>query len=524
MDQLKRITPTLLLISALFLYVQMFVRLPGLSGDASIYWTFAKSMWTQGFFHFGPSGHATHGATSPLWAFLLSFVYLARPDWYEGFQGLSIVFTGLTAVSTGLLARHLTKSTTGGLLAANFLLLSADLHRYSSAGYDTGIITFVFVETIRATVLLSESQTRGRWAHWAAAMAALPLARPEGAMFFPIIAAWTGYFVGVQKRSLGAFLGFGVLAGLPSLVFYLWMYGETGQLVPTSVRGRELVALAKDTYWPPVPVYSLVYRTLGGLLAPEGPLEAAFAVVWLGLVGLGAVVTFQARRPLALLFIACPLSLLAMMLSRNPSSYVVRYSLPVVAMGATFATAACYALAERQRRLPDKTRTPATAVAVVMGLVLASAPALTIYQRARLPKPTGIAQVLDIEGTATLNQFLTKDHVAIVYEIQSQYWLNCKTIAGDGGIVGGDLYTYLKTKEIQAFHDLGVTHIFVSNAFDYRSIFDRTVMEHLWEVDPKVEVGETVEYQGVRLKKLVARPEQPMKPHWVAVYEVERSG
>lgn len=45
------------------------------NGDSSIYLTFAKSMWTRGLFYFGPEG-PWGGATSPLWALMLSLPYL----------------------------------------------------------------------------------------------------------------------------------------------------------------------------------------------------------------------------------------------------------------------------------------------------------------------------------------------------------------------------------------------------------------------------------------------------------------
>lgn len=519
---IRRSAPALLAATAVFMMWQMFTRLPGLSGDASIYWTFAKSMWTEGPFYFGTVG-PKHGATSPLWAFLLSIFYVIRPDTYQGFQGLSIVLTGCTAISTGLLARHLTKSTIVGLLAANFLLLSIPLHRYSSAGYDTGLITFTFVEAVRATVLLSENQSTKRWVHWMIPLSMLPLARPEGVLFFPVIAAWTAYFVGLKQGKIKEFLIFGFIAGLPSLIFYVWMGVATGHIVPTSVQGRDLVHSAKDTYWPPVPFYALVYRNFGGLAAPDGAHSAAFALTWMVMVALGVLHLVKVRRTHAILFGLLPLSLFCMMLWRNPSFYMVRYSLPVLTMGVTFGTMGVYSLALKVKALPEGKRAAVGAVGVLVGVALSLAPVITIVQRAHQPKEATIPDVLDIEGTKQLNAMLDPDCKAVVYEIQTQYWLNCKIIAGSG-IVGGEIFPYLATKDIEEFKKIGINHVFLSNAYDYRSIFDDTVMEHLWNVNDDVEIGGTVEYQGLTLKKLVARDFQIMKPHWIAVYKVIKGG
>lgn len=518
MHNIKRGLPAILALFALFLYAQMFVRLPGLSGDASIYWTFARSMWEQGPFYFGTVG-PKHGATSPLWAFLLSLLYLVKPHFYQGFQGLSIVLMGGTAISTGLLVRHLTKSTTFGVLAPCFLLMSIPLHRYTSAGYDTGLITWTFVEAVRAAVLLHENQTRGRWIHWAIPMAALPLARPEGVLFFPVIALWVGYFVGIKQGKMKDFLIVGFIAGLPSLFFYLWMYAQTGHIVPTSVQGRDLVHSANDTYWPPVAFHALVYRNFGGLLAPDGLHQAGFAFAWMGLVGLGVLQLLKTHRIPAVLFGLLPSTLFLMMLWRNPSFYMVRYSLPVLTMGVTFGTLGVYFLSQRIAALPQAKRMPVGGAAVIIGLVLCAAPVSVIYTRAHTPREATIPDVLDLAGTKIANELVGDNCTAVVYEIQTQYWLKCKIIAGSG-IVGGEIFPYLATKDIQKLKDIGVTHVFLSNAYDYRSIFDDTVMEHLWNVNDSVPVNGTVDYKGLTLKKLTARDFQIMKPHWIAIYEI----
>ncbi len=126
---------------------------------------------------------------------------------------------------------------------------------------------------------------------------------------------------------------------------------------------------------------------------------------------------------------------------------------------------------------------------------------------------------MDLTGTKVANELVDEDCVAVVYEIQTQYWLKCKIIAGSG-IVGGEIFPYLATKDIQKLKDIGVTHVFLSNAYDYRSIFDDTVMEHLWNVNDSVPVNGTVDYKGLTLKKLAARDFQIMKPHWIAIYEI----
>lgn len=515
---IRRFSSAILVALGLFMYWQMFARLPGLSGDASIYWTFARSMWEQGVFYFGEVG-PKHGATSPLWAFVLSLVHLVSPHWYEGFQGLSVVLTGGTAISTGLVVRRLTKSTIAGLMASDFVLLSVPLHRYSSGGYDTGLITFTMAEAVRTTILLNEKPSLSRWVHWGLVLSLLPLARPEGVVFFPILAAWTAYCVGLKQDRIKAFLVTGFCAGLPALFFYTWMYSQTGHFVPTSVQGRDLVHAAADSYWPPVPMYALIYRNFGGLVAPEGLHASAFAVVWMSLVAIGAVQLFYARRQLAILLGSLPTALFLMMCMRNPSYYMIRYSLPVLMIGVVFASYGLAWIAARIQRLSTPWKSTAGWAGVAVGSFLALAPIQVICQRAHLPKEATIADVLDVSGTEIVNRHLDADDVAIVYEIQTQYWLKCQTIAGSG-IVGGEIFRYLASKDIEELRKIGVTHIFLSNAFDYRSIFDGTVMEHLWNVNDDVAIGTTVEFQGMRLKKILARDFQIMKPHWIAVYEV----
>ena len=72
----------LLVAAALFAVSCAIERFHLVTGDASIYLVFAKSMWTDGLFHYGTDG-PKHGASSPLWALLLSF---ARPFFGDNFE------------------------------------------------------------------------------------------------------------------------------------------------------------------------------------------------------------------------------------------------------------------------------------------------------------------------------------------------------------------------------------------------------------------------------------------------------
>jgi hypothetical protein len=224
------------LVAVVFLGISASIRLFDSSGDASIYWVFAKSTWSHGLFHYGPGG-AAHGATSPLWMLILSAIYPFAGDNFIAYKIVGLVTVLLVGVSVFRLCRTIGFAKETASIAGCLMTSFVPLHIYSVQGYETALFAIVILEALRATIYLRdvENLTRSRLAAWVIGAGALPLARPEGGLF---LVAYCIALIVIHRSRLrdarGLILALGLVI-LPVVLVYGGLALVTGEIVPSSI-------------------------------------------------------------------------------------------------------------------------------------------------------------------------------------------------------------------------------------------------------------------------------------------------
>ena len=499
-------------------------RLGNAVGDASIYWVFADSAWEHGPFHYGADG-PKHGATSPLWALILM---LARPlagDNFLVYQVLGGAAFFLVAVATYRLTLFTCKSVPLALGAAAFLLFSRPLGFASTHAFETPLFAALLVETVLSTLKLHAAPARpGRipreLVRWALFGALLPLARPEGALAVMLLAPWV---LGHVRGNLRATALVGAMA-VPAGAYFGAMYLATGQLLPSSVAARQLLAGAGDVV--PKSALTIVASSAGLLFESKGWLYVCSNILQAALMAAGCWMLWKRKPVWAVALVSIPALYAALLLWKNPGFLHERYSAPLAPLGLTLAAAGLQPLL---RPWPAVASSLAKAMSpAIVLLLLPIVFALHVHQclttSFRPPKRSAL-DVLDFDGARTLEPRLQPTDLALVYEIQSQLYLGCRTISADG-VVGGEILPYLRSKDLAGFlREFSVTHVFVSQAFALRGIYRDTLLERLARAAEDQHVGDEYVEDGLRFTRIAERAAKPSirVPHWTSVYRVEQS-
>jgi len=508
------------------------LRLDWVVGDASIYWVFAKSAWEHGFLHFGADG-PKHGATSPLWAGVLM---LARPlcgDRTVLYKLLGFGTFLLVALSTYRLALFTSRSRGAAFCVAGFLLFYMPLAGPSSLSFETPLFALILIEAVLATLRLLESDadpapaSAGELARWVALAALLPLARPEGALVLCLLAPWAAYALRrrVPSWRRAAWMPAAVL--LPGAGYYLGMYAATGVLVPSSVAARRLLSELHDVW--PAPKAFIVGASAGLLFRPSRPLFIACDLLQAGLLALGWVASWRRRPSQALVLVSVPLALGLLMLWQNPGFLYRRYAAPLGPIGLAFAGVGARELV-RALEAPLGRLRPGARAAGRLALALPFLAVFVLHARrayglSRAPAVRTDAEVLDRAGSELLADLLEPSDLALVHEVQSQYFLSCRTISSDG-VVGGEILPYLRCGDVAGFlRRYRVTHVFVSAPFGRWATYRGTLLQRLWEVAQSQQLGDAFVSGGLRFTRIAERelPERIRVPHWTSVYRVDRA-
>lgn len=512
----EMLAPTAACLVFLVAIVSFIQDWPHSDGDAAIYWVFARSMWSDGFFHYGASG-PSHGATSPLWALLLSVVGLGQAEPINAWKLAAIISWGLACLAAFRLARWVTQSSLVAWITLTLMVLYPELRHDAIATYETNFFVFVVTEALLATLRLQEVPRHQRVWQWAGLLAVLPLARPEG-MIVAVILGAAAMWLTRQTLLFGAI---GAIAAVPVLVFHLWMWRQTGLLIPSSVTARQLLSAMRDSYLSPANPLRIIAQCVGIVFqAPSRAGLVSAGIQGLALLcGVIALVTRRDRR--AFLIVAAFLIAVfcALLIENNPGFLLQRYASLLAPIGFLLMATGVVA-AYRSAIVVGSTPVRAfivTALTVAV-LVIIGQPARTLVRHAT--RAAIYVDALDRAGALRLAPFLTPSDTVLVYEVQTAYFLPAKTASADG-VVGGAVLPYLQSRAFDKFiRQQGITHVLTSRAYRYRSAFRGTLLEQLTTRAPDISDGDTVQIDGLAFQKLATFPRPPGDAHWTAAYRV----
>lgn len=452
----KKIFTLLLLVVALF-YLYLFYY--SISGDASIYFVFAEQFFIKPF-SYSPDS-VSYGATGPLYVLYLAIhdlVFKADWMWVAKISNLFLVFLSSIILSK---IKHTNK-----VVLIFGILVSSGLWLHSLELYEIPLATILLSLSIYSidnnyhiqNILLS---------------GILPLVRPE-----MVIVSLFLQYISYRKNGKNSIV-FILISYLPLLVYHGYMYINTGDLIPTSVKGRALTSIEYgDTY------FSRLIYTLKSILRPEGGIYLLYLFILIYRVSSDKIKGIQYYDVVPLVFIV-------LYIISPPGTYITRYLLIILPF---------ILLSLSTGRTPLNSNyfnRIILALAVLFGCVIF----IVSNKLTRYDNSYDTVLLTDLKDTLD-SKHIYKSKI-LSYEIQAQYNNTNQFISADG-IVGGQIYPYLK-KEI-SFKEFiianNVEYIVTMNGFNYRKIYRNTVFTTLYEHDIEYNLGDILELESVRLKKI----------------------
>lgn len=457
------------------------------SGDAAVYFIFIRNFFTLPFSY--QPDTVSFGATSPLHVILYAPIYqLFGSSWLAVSKTINflLVVSGVVFINRAINGNTLALALLSGLTLLNATLLIAAFQLYeSSLAFFAMALLYYFIkrEKYPSAIFLS---------------GLLYLIRPELALL-TIIA---DIYILRKSTDPKRLLVFALLSFLPAIVYHLYMFAYTGQYLPSSVYARMITASEKHVSWP---------VKLGlSLKSIANPLGLIYFIGFVSVVSL--IVRKKLREYRVEMLLVLPLALLY--LAFPPGDYMARYLLPVTPALSVLVLAAIHPLLNKWLRKNDSYRPIAVGINppqyryVLIGLGVLCATVHTVYAVMLYLHPRYDYDTLFMKDMAqSLNTITDKNDKVLIYEIQGQYYLNAFCYSLDG-IVGNQLLDVLTRKESFAhfIQRNNVGYIVTMNSFNYRSLYDETLLEKLYEHDLSSKLRDSVEIDGVVFQKILTNP------------------
>jgi hypothetical protein len=214
--------------------------------DTYIHLQYAKLLAHGHGFAYVPGEGYTTGATSPLYVAVLAALFRlglgdALMTWVALILGAAAL--GATALAAGLVARRLARSPLTPFVAAAAVLASGPLVWNSLSGMETGVFAAALMGTLALALADDGPAPRRRLV---AALALLPLVRPDGAVFAAVIGGAR------LLRSRPAYRT-ALLRLLPAAApFFLYLLANRLLTGDAATAGMRLKSYTHDVYASPV--------------------------------------------------------------------------------------------------------------------------------------------------------------------------------------------------------------------------------------------------------------------------------
>lgn len=495
------------------------------SGDAAIVLVFAKSM-KNGLFYFGNQG-PVGGATSPLWALLLSVFYLPtnEPSFF-----LIKFFSLFVFILTGFLIYFISKklldddifsllSTTLWFINAKGQLLTATLYdAILSALVIIIILYYTFI--VREKIFLKDADKTSSWFIFGLIAGILPLVRPELLLIDLVVICYIIYLIyntNKKQKYLKYLLISIFLALFISSSYYIWLALNTRLLIPSSIVARGMTFSTRFT------VKSLIEQLK---LRSKLFLDVAFlSYIIFSMLSLIFYKEYKIKRDHIFLCLFISIAIISLFFIKY--SYLFhRYIFPIIPLLCITAALGIYTIYKKLLYLLNNKVMNITVrkiiillmcvflILVICGFQLRSAYNTYVYS---------MDIILEKDLSKTLNNVSNRTDSVLLYEIQAQYYLNAHAISLDG-IVGGEILPYLKNgSDLSDFLlDYKPDFIVVSEAFNYRVEYKNTILNELYNNDKKIAIGEDVIIKNITFIKIASRngEDVPGMNTWISLYAI----
>lgn len=219
---------------ALFAFLA-FQMTPFVPDDAYISYRYAANLGAGAGLRFNPGEAPVEGYSNFLWIVLLAPAARAGIDLVAAGALLGGIFGGLTIVALWLLLRRLGRAGLDLLVPVTLLAVAAPLLLYTISGMETPLFAFLLLALILAAERIRVQSSAASGAVLGVVGTLAALARPEGIIALPVVAACLVIFVSRDERRavLRALTVAMLLAAVALVVYHVWRVAYFGAFWPT---------------------------------------------------------------------------------------------------------------------------------------------------------------------------------------------------------------------------------------------------------------------------------------------------
>lgn len=476
-------------------------------GDSTIYLIYAKNIASTDFFSFNP-GEFSSGATSPLWAIILSIGFILGNGIVFS-KIIGIIFSILGLIITFKASVVITKSKIGSAIATGFLfnfLILAGLYFYESSL----IVCLISILILLTFYIIQNQNNRLLWI-LGAIWSLIPLVRPE-AMIIVFLNMIILYFKHRKNREFSLKIIFiFLLSLLPSIIYFGYSYFKLG-LFSSSTYCRIFMskftanALPYLYIWPITLIFTELTVLMGLFIGTFGLLKSTKNkdCRWLIFFSLSAIVSF------VLIFTVY-----------SPPMHIIdakRYILPIIPFIVIFISIGISKIMNTYK--------------FSFSIILIALVALTLVASPCLGYITSSIELKNRElsfDTTTeknliesINSFAEPNATILTFEVQDRFYLrsDLKILSMDG-ITDGKIAPYLQNQDISGFLWKYKPKYWIVNNATHLPFFSNTILGEIVAKTGDKE-GSEITIDGITFKNIKTRKDSINPEFWgyTQIYEL----
>lgn len=479
-------------------------------GDSTIYLVYAKNIANGDFFSFNLYEFSS-GATSPLWAIILSIGFILNNGIVFA-KIIGILFTLLALITTFKSSVILTKSKIGSAIATGFLfnfLILAGLYFYESSL----IVCLISILIILTFYIIQNQNNRLLWI-LGVTWSLIPLVRPEA-----IVIVFLNLFILCFKYRKNRKFNFKIififfLSLVPSILYFGYSYFKLG-LFSSSTYCRIFMSQYTANYfqfiylWP----ITLIFTELTVLM---GLFIGAF----------GILKSFQNKNCKWLIFFCLTASSIFILIFTlySPPMHVIdakRYILPLIPFIVIFISIGI-------SKILSNYKFPFNIILVsLIALTLIVSPCLGHGNNFIELKNTGTSFDVVTEKSAInyLNSIAEPNATILAFEVQDRFYLrhDLKILSMDG-ITDGKIAPYLPNHDIRGFLWKYKPKYWIANKATTLPFFKDSILNKVINKTGDKEGSEII-IDGIKFKNIQIRKEAINPEFWgyTQIYELNYS-
>lgn len=491
----------------LFLFLVMilcsYILLNTFWGDSTIYLIYAKNIANGYFLSFNP-GEFSSGATSPLWAIILSPGFILN-NGVTISKIISLFFTLLALFATYTASLKISKSKIGSAISLGFLIYFLTL---------PGLLIYEssFIICLVSTLILLNfytvqySETKYLWIIgiiWAL----IPLVRPESLVVVIINSLILLLKFRNDKKFTFKLLLILFLSFLPSILYFGYSYLKLG-IISSSTAGRAfaLEDAAKNHgsiyLWPFYTIFTQFNILIGLIIGSFGIIKERRNLPWLIAFNLAALISY------ILIFTVY-----------SPVIYTIdakRYILPVIPFIVVFIGIGISKILQ----LCNK-KIVCNFIIISLIISMIALPSLIIMGQSinESNRDLNFDVIVEKSPVYYLNSVAETNATVLIFEVQDRYYLrhDLRVLSLDG-ITDGKIVPYLFNQDITAFLWKYKPRYWIANDAISRPFYSNTLLQEAVNKTGKIE-GISVKINGITFKNIKKRKE-PVIPEFAGYSQI----